>query len=87
MGADRWGRVALALLVALYLAIVNIIVDLRAQPRPQGQLHSQPDELRPSLMMLSAAGLSLLLGLVPRPFVTAATAAHEAIVLHPVVHH
>ena len=53
-------------------------------PRPDGR---QPDELRPSLMMLSAAGLSLLLGLVPRPFVTAATAAHEAIVLHPVVHH
>ena len=39
------------------------------------------------VLMAALAGLSLLLGLVPRPFVTAATAAHEAIVLHPVVHH
>jgi len=69
---------------ALYLAIVNIIVDLRAEQlllhRPQA-----PDD-RPSFMMLGAAGLSLLLGLVPRPFVASATEAHAAIVPHPVQH-
>lgn len=69
---------------ALYLAIVNIIVDLRADllltHRPQ-----EP-EARPSFMMLGAAGLSLVLGLVPRPFVASATEAHAAIVPHPVQH-
>lgn len=69
---------------ALYLAIVNIIVDLRA-----GQLLThrlQEPEARPSFMMLGAAGLSLVLGLVPRPFVASATEAHAAIVPHPVQH-
>ena len=59
---------------ALYLALVNIIVDVRG-PQPQ-----QPEpELRPSAMMLAAAGLSLLMGLIPRPFVAEATAAHEVL--------
>lgn len=69
---------------ALYLAIVNIIVDLRAE---QLLLHRpQEPEARPSFMMLGAAGLSLVLGLVPRPFVASATEAHAAIVPHPVQH-
>lgn len=69
---------------ALYLALVNIIVDLRAH---QLQLHlPQEPEARPSFMMLGAAGLSLLVGLVPRPFVASATEAHAAIVPHPVQH-
>lgn len=69
---------------ALYLAIVNIIVDLRAEPLSQHR--PQEPEARPSFMMLGAAGLSLLLGLVPRPFVASATEAHAAIVPHPVLH-
>lgn len=69
---------------ALYLAIVNIVVDLRAQE----PLHlPQQPEGRPSFMMLVAAGLSLLIGLVPRPFVAGATEAHAAIVQHPVAAH
>lgn len=55
---------------ALYLALVHIIADL-----------GEPDEARPrpSFMMLAAAGLSLLLGVLPQPFVVSATAAHEVI--------
>lgn len=68
---------------ALYLAIVNIIVDLRAQQRQRHHLPEEP-EARPSFMMLGAAGLALLLGLVPAPFVSVATQAHDAIVQHPV---
>lgn len=61
---------------ALYLALVNIIVDIRGQ-----HPHALPGaEARPSFMMLGAAGLSLLMGLVPRPFVAEAAEAHEAIV-------
>jgi hypothetical protein len=70
---------------ALYLALVNIIVDLRAHQQhyhlPQGP------EGRPSFMMLGTAGLSVLVGLVPRPFVASATQAHAAIVEHPIVVH
>lgn len=69
---------------ALYLAIVNIIVDLRAEQLSQHR--PQEPEARPSFMMLGAAGLSLLLGLVPRPFVASATEAHAAIVPHPLQH-
>lgn len=69
---------------ALYLAIVNIIVDLRGEP--QLSHRAQETEARPSFMMLGAAGLSLVLGLVPRPFVASATEAHAAIVPHPVQH-
>jgi hypothetical protein len=58
---------------ALYLALVNVIVDLR------GQLHQQEPDPHPSFMMLGAAGLSLLIGLVPRPFVAAATETHNVI--------
>ncbi|MCA9705393.1 MAG: hypothetical protein KDK70_06075 [Myxococcales bacterium] len=72
---------------ALYLAIVNIIVDLRAERHQQHQqslsyLALQPEE-RPSFMMLGAGGLSLLIGLLPRPFVATATDAHVAIVHNP----
>jgi hypothetical protein len=63
---------------ALYLALVNIIVDLRAEQKQRG-LPQQPEE-RPSFMMLAAAGLSLVVGLAPSPFVTGATRAHAAIV-------
>ena len=51
---------------ALYLALAHIIADCG---------ESTEAEPRPSFMMLTAAGLSLLFGLVPQPFVTTATAA------------
>jgi NADH:ubiquinone oxidoreductase subunit 2 (subunit N) len=61
---------------ALYLALVNIIVDLRGQ-----HPHEQPQpEARPGFMMLAAAGLSVLMGLLPRPFVAEAAQAHDVIV-------
>jgi hypothetical protein len=61
---------------ALYLAIVNIIVDVRGQ-----HPHQLPQpEPRPSVMMVTAAGLSLLMGLLPRPFVAEAEAALAVIV-------
>jgi NADH:ubiquinone oxidoreductase subunit 2 (subunit N) len=66
---------------ALYLAIVNVIVDVRGPQHHHHQHHSQA-EPRPSFMMLVAAGLSLLMGLVPRPFVAAATDAHR-VIAHP----
>jgi hypothetical protein len=59
---------------ALYLALVNIIVDVRGQHPHQVEV-----ETRPSFMMLGAAGLSLLMGLVPRPFVAEAALAHDEI--------
>lgn len=66
---------------ALYLALVNIIADLRAEAQ---QLHLPPEpEERPSFMMLGAASLSLLVGLAPSPFVNGATEAYAAIVPHP----
>jgi hypothetical protein len=63
---------------ALYLALVHIIADL-----------GEPDDAqpRPSFMMLSAAGLSLLLGLLPQPFVASATDAHAVISDHVVGSH
>jgi len=66
---------------ALYLAIVNIIADLRAEQQ-QRHLPQEP-EGRPSFMMLGAAALSLVVGLAPRPFVDTATEAYAAIVPHP----
>jgi hypothetical protein len=61
---------------ALYLALVNIIVDVRGQ-----HPHQLPEpEPRPSLVMLGAAALSVLMGLVPRPFVAEAAEAHDVIV-------
>lgn len=69
---------------ALYLAIVNIIVDVRAQ---QQHLHLAPEpDAPPSFMMLGAAGLALVIGLVPRPFVAVATDAYAAIVQHDGTH-
>jgi hypothetical protein len=66
---------------ALYLALVNIIVDLQSQEQ------EDPDLLpagggRTSVMMLTAAGLSLLLGLAPAPFVDLATRAQTSVVQH-----
>jgi hypothetical protein len=66
---------------ALYLALVNIIADLRAQAL---QRHLPPEpEGRPSSMMLGTATLSLLVGLVPSPFVHTANEAYAAIVPPP----
>lgn len=71
---------------ALYLALVNVIVDVRGPKHHQHfHLHHAPAEPRPSFMMLCAAGLSLLMGLVPRPFVAAATDAHN-VIAHPSGH-
>jgi hypothetical protein len=58
---------------ALYLALVNVIVDVQGrQPQPQ------PAAPR-SLMLVLAGALALLIGLVPQPFVASATAAHAVI--------
>ncbi|HPG25219.1 MAG: hypothetical protein H6748_21630 [Spirochaetaceae bacterium] len=65
---------------ALYLALVNIIVDLHAGETPFG---SAPREASPSLMMLTTAALALAIGLAPSPFVDLATRAHTAVVHHP----
>lgn len=64
---------------ALYLALVNIIVDLRDEYPPH---LPQPKEARPSFMMLSAATLALVVGIAPGPFVDLATRAHTAVVHH-----
>jgi hypothetical protein len=62
---------------ALYLALVNVIVDV------QGRQTAQPQPEAPrSVMMLIAGGLSLLIGLVPRPFVASATEAFAVIAPH-----
>ncbi|MFO0680868.1 MAG: hypothetical protein U0234_02400 [Sandaracinus sp.] len=67
---------------ALFLAIVNVIAEGGYDPRPAPPL---------TLEMVLPAMLSLLVGLVPRPFVTGASFAHEAMggVLEPGVaaHH
>lgn len=63
---------------ALYLALTHIIADLGEQDGLQA---------RPSFMMLSAAGLSLLLGLLPQPFVANATDAHQVIAPHSIIAH
>jgi hypothetical protein len=68
---------------ALYLALVNIIVDLGDQ---ESAGWTKPLKARASIMMLSAAGLSLALGLAPGPFVDLANQAHAAVVQHPVAH-
>lgn len=65
---------------ALYLALVNIIVDLRDEHPPH---LPQPVDGRPSTMMLTTAGLALVIGLAPGPFVDLATRAHTAVVHHP----
>lgn len=54
---------------ALFLAIVNVIAEGGYDPRP-----APP----PTLAMILPAMLSLLVGLVPRPFVTGALWAHMA---------
>lgn len=62
---------------ALYLAVVNTIVELRATQPP----HLPPaPEARPSFMMLGTACISLVVGVFPGPFVAGATEAHAAIV-------
>ena len=68
---------------ALYLALVNIIADLHgAEPHDAGSaVRGQP-----SIMMLCAAGLSVLIGIFPAPFVELATRAHSTVVQHPNLH-
>jgi hypothetical protein len=62
---------------ALYLALVNVIVDV------QGRQSSQPQPEAPrSVMLILAGGLALSIGLVPRPFVASATATHAVIAPH-----
>ena len=56
---------------ALYLALVHIIAD-------RGE--SEPIPTRPSPTMVAAAGLALILGLAPRPFVSGAVNAHAVLV-------
>lgn len=65
---------------ALYLALVNIIVDLRDEHPPH---LPQPAEGRPSGMMLTTGALAVVIGLAPGPFVDLATRAHTAVVHHP----
>jgi NADH-quinone oxidoreductase subunit M len=66
---------------ALYLALVNVIVDVQGR-----QLGPQPEAPR-SVMMKLAAGLSLLIGLVPRPFVASATQVYAEIAPHSSASH
>lgn len=54
---------------ALFLALVNVIAEGGYDPRP-----APP----PTLAMIIPAICSLVIGLVPRPFVTGASLAHEA---------
>lgn len=54
---------------ALFLALVNVIAEVGYDPRPPPP---------PTLGMILPAALSLIIGLVPRPFVTGASFAHEA---------
>ncbi len=61
---------------ALYLALVNVIVDVHAR---YPHLQAQPDAPR-SIVMLVAATLSLLVGLIPRPFVAGANQVYDTIV-------
>jgi len=63
---------------ALYLALVHLIADLgeNGTARP-----------RASLTMLTVAGLSLLLGILPQPFVSRATDAHAVIAPHVIEAH
>lgn len=61
---------------ALYLALVNIIVDGG---------HEQRGESRPTAMMLVPAAITLIIGLAPRPFVATATEAREAVAPHETV--
>ena len=61
---------------ALYLALVNLMVDLQAADLHQGGTAPQA---RPSFMMLSAAVLAVIVGFLPGPFVDLATHAQAAI--------
>ena len=55
---------------ALYLAFVNVVAEVGYDPRP-----APP----PTFAMLLPAILSVIVGLVPRPFVTSAALAHIAV--------
>jgi hypothetical protein len=64
---------------ALYLALVNVMVDV--QTRHPQWAYAEP-EAPPSVMMLVAAVLSVVMGLVPQPFVTGATLAVDVVAPH-----
>lgn len=61
---------------ALYLALVNLMVDLQVADQQQGRTALPA---RPSLLMLSAAMLAVVVGFVPGPFVDLATHAQAVI--------
>lgn len=61
---------------ALYLALVNLMVDVQTGEQQRGLRLTPP---RPSLWMLFAAMLAVLVGLLPAKFVDLATRAHGAI--------
>jgi hypothetical protein len=64
---------------ALYLAIVNVLVDVQGRtPRWLESGHEAPA----SIMMLVAAILSVGMGLIPRPFVAGATQTIDVIAPH-----
>lgn len=62
---------------ALYLALVHIIADLREHER------TPP---RPSFRMLATAAASIVMGVMPGPFVEVATAAHAVVAGAPPSH-
>lgn len=66
---------------ALYLALVNVMVDVQSR-MTRTQLEQEPPA---SLMLVLAGALALIVGLAPRPFVNVATAALDVIAPH--AHH
>ena len=66
---------------ALYLTLVNVMVDVQSR-LTRAQLEQEPP---PSLMLVIAGALALGVGLLPAPFVDEATAALHVIAPH--AHH
>ncbi len=64
---------------ALYLAIVNVLVDVQGRNPQSAQSET---EAPTSVMMLVAAFLSVVMGLIPQPFVSGATLAVDVVVPH-----
>lgn len=63
---------------ALYLTLVNVMVDVQSR-LTRAQLEQEPP---PSLMLVIAGALALGVGLLPAPFVDEATAALDVIAPH-----